>query len=115
MRLVDEDEKRKILFYRITLLDHVMKSSEAGNLVLPGKEQGKPSDAIFRAFAEVPMKFLSPNVEHHSLPFDMEELIQRSIKRRLECSPGACRLASHEMAGALSFCRPRDSACPVHY
>lgn len=76
MRLVDEDKKRQILFYRIALLDHAMKLSEPGKACLPGMHDGKPSDAVFKAFATVPMKLFAPNVEHESLPFDMEELIQ---------------------------------------
>jgi hypothetical protein len=38
---------------------------------------GEPSDAIFKAFAKVPMKVMAPNVEHDdSLPFDLDELTQ---------------------------------------
>jgi hypothetical protein len=51
--------------YRGTLLIHMIQL---------GAVKDQPSDAIFKAFAKVPMKVMSPDVDHESLAFDMEEL-----------------------------------------
>jgi hypothetical protein len=61
MRLVDEWAESQGLFYRLTLLAHTVQLSAAGKLA--GMHEGKPSDAVFKAFATVPMKLLAPNVE----------------------------------------------------
>ena len=58
MSLVDEWAESQSLFYRFALLAHTMQLSAAGKLA--GMHEGKPSDAVFKAFATVPLKLLAP-------------------------------------------------------
>jgi len=70
--------------YRLTLLHHIVQLNEAGKLALPGMDQGRPSDAMFRAFAKVPMEARPPNVDQESLPFDTGELIRLNEEEGLQ-------------------------------
>jgi hypothetical protein len=47
-------------------------------------DQGRPSDAMFRAFAKVPMEARPPNVDQESLPFDTGELIRLNEEEGLQ-------------------------------
>jgi hypothetical protein len=75
-KLIEGDANVLSANFRGTMISHVIRYVQSGELELPGIDQGKPSDAVFEAFAKVPMKVIPPNVEHDSPPFDMEELIQ---------------------------------------
>jgi hypothetical protein len=56
--------------------------SQVGELVIPGIENGKPSDALFEAIARVPMR-----VEGKFPPFEMEELKQLIEEEKGPCGP----------------------------
>jgi hypothetical protein len=75
-RIVRQDASAYCINFRGTKLFQAIQFTRAGELALPGMENGNPSDAIFRAFTAVPMKVMPPNVELDAPPFDMKELIQ---------------------------------------
>jgi hypothetical protein len=75
------------VIFRGTMLFHTIQFNKDGKLELPGIIDGKPSEAVVRAFARVPMKVMAPNVEYEVPPFDMDELIQLIEKEKGTCGP----------------------------
>jgi hypothetical protein len=57
--------------------------SEAAGTSLHWLQEGKPSDAVFKALAVLPMTGLPPGVVRESPLFDVEELI-RLIQKESE-------------------------------
>ena len=65
------------VWYRVSMIGLLqMMSKEAGEPALSGLTDGKPSDAVFKALATLPMTGMNPGVAHDGLPFDPEELVR---------------------------------------
>jgi hypothetical protein len=65
------------VWYRVSMLGLLqMMGKEAGEPALSGLTDDKPSDAVFRALATLPMTGMNPGVTHDGLPFDPAELVR---------------------------------------
>lgn len=65
------------VWYRVSMLGLLqMMSKEAGEPALSGLTGGKPSDAVFKALAIVPMTGMNPGVVRDGPPFDPDELVR---------------------------------------
>jgi hypothetical protein len=62
--------------FRVKLLRYIF--SELG---LPEVDNGKPSDAIVKAVARMPVK-VTPNLEYDGLPCDLDELLRLIEKEK---------------------------------
>jgi hypothetical protein len=71
------------VWYRLSMLEMLKHLNEAGGPTLPGMNDSKPSDALFKAFAIVPMTALGPGGRREGFPFDMDELT-RLVKKESE-------------------------------
>ena len=64
------------VWYRSSMLAVLQHLSDAGGPALPGIQEGKPSDAFFKALAIVPMTGMQPGAPpRKGFPFDLQELV----------------------------------------
>ena len=74
--------------YRLTQLNRLRQFRKAKRQPLPGMKRGKPTDAIFKAFAFVPIagrEFSDP--PRRDWPFDVDELVRLIQKESGEPAP----------------------------
>jgi hypothetical protein len=80
---IKPEETNHSFNYRGAVLIQMVLLSQAGQLVVPGMENGKPSDALFKAISKVPMKADGKSFP----PFDMKELVQLIEEEKGPCGP----------------------------
>jgi hypothetical protein len=73
----------RAVFLRVSMLRMLQMLSGSGTLISPWLHDGKPDDAVFKAFATVPMLGLQVGTPRQGFPFDVEELI-KLIKKESE-------------------------------
>jgi hypothetical protein len=68
-------------WYRLSVFSVLQQMSKAGALPLPWLSDGKPSEAVFRALAVVPMRGIAVGKPTNSLPFDIEEFSRLIVEQ----------------------------------
>jgi hypothetical protein len=69
-----EPDEFQTVSYRLGILARVQRVPEVAKFLARWIHGGKPDDALFRAFALVPLRGYHPNLREKRLPFDAAEL-----------------------------------------